>query len=201
MNYNDPTILVGGMLLYLLNRELPGCHFRSQLAFSCPMSPRKDVQVIFGAFRYSPGKSRSEDRHLKNDSVQVAIPADYLTRQQTNHTHKGDKTRRRHNMPGVVVNNPCKTIQTIFSEAQKTAATHRKLVNSLRTLQTTCLQTNKEDVFNEEFIRCLNRVLPVKKSEPTADRVIKFIGHFIQHVQDKSISRDFQLGDGEMLTG
>lgn len=92
-------------------------------------------------------------------------------------------------MPGVVVNNnPSKTIQTIFSEAQKTAATHRKLVNSLRTLQTTCLQTDKEDAFNDEFIRCLNRVLPVKKSEPTADRVVKFIGHFMQHVQDKSNS-------------
>ena len=192
------------MLLYLLNRELLGCHFRSQLTFSCPMSSRKDVQVIFGAFRYSPTRSRQisvRRSASQNDSVQVAIKTDYPTRQQTNHTHKGDKTRRRHNMPGVVVNNPCKTIQTIFSEAQKTAATHRKLVNSLRTLQTTCLQTNKEDVFNEEFIRCLNRVLPVKKSEPTADRVIKFIGHFIQHVQDKSISRDFQLGDGEMLTG
>jgi len=91
-------------------------------------------------------------------------------------------------MPGVVLNNPQKTIQTIFQESQKSAATHRKLVNSLRTVQTTCLQQNNEELFNTEFIRCLNRVLPVKKSEPTADRVVKFIGHFIQHVQDKSTS-------------
>jgi condensin complex subunit 3 len=90
-------------------------------------------------------------------------------------------------MPGVVVNNPQKTIQTIFQESQKSAATHRKLVNSLRTVQLTCIQQNNEKAFNSEFIRCLNRVLPIKKSEPTADRVVKFIAHFIQHVQDKSI--------------
>ena len=89
-------------------------------------------------------------------------------------------------MPGVVLNNPQKTIQTIFQESQKSAATHRKLVNSLRTVQLTCTQQNNEEAFNAEFIRCLNRVLPVRKSEPTADRVVKFIGHFIQHVQDKS---------------
>jgi|SRR5579859_2012464 len=91
-------------------------------------------------------------------------------------------------MPGVVIANPAKTIQTIFQESQKSAATHRKLVNSLRTVQLTCLEKNIEDTFNREFIRCLNRVLPVKKSEPTADRVVKFVGHFIQHVQDKSTS-------------
>lgn len=89
-------------------------------------------------------------------------------------------------MPSVVLNNPQKTIQTIFQESQKSAATHRKLVNSLRTVQLTCTQQNNEEAFNAEFIRCLNRVLPVRKSEPTADRVVKFIGHFIQHVQDKS---------------
>lgn len=52
-------------------------------------------------------------------------------------------------------------------------------------MQLSCIQQDNEDAFNAEFIRCLNRVLPIKKSEPTADRVVKFIGHFIQHVQDK----------------
>src|SRR5579871_5384350 len=98
-------------------------------------------------------------------------------------------------MPGVVITNPSKTIRQIFQESQKSAATHRKLVNSLRTVQTTCIQQNNEDAFNQEFIRCLNRVLPVKKSEPTADRVVKFVGHFIQHVQDKSNSFE-TLGNG-----
>jgi hypothetical protein len=99
-----------------------------------------------------------------------------------------NKAHHHHNhskMPGVVINNPQNTIRTIFSESQKSAATHRKLVNSLRTVQLTCIQQNNEQTFNEVFIKCLNRVLPVKKSEPTADRVVKFIGHFIQHVQDK----------------
>jgi len=90
-------------------------------------------------------------------------------------------------MPGVVINNLQKTIQTIFQESQKSAATHRKLVNSLRTVQVSCIEQDNEGAFNAEFIRCLNRVLPVKKSEPTADRVVKFIGHFIQHVQDKGM--------------
>lgn len=105
-----------------------------------------------------------------------------LSRQQTTATSTISPVK----MPAV--SNPQKTIQTIFHEAQKTAATHRKLVNSLRALQLACLQQGDEDAFTAEFIRCVNRVLPIKKSEPTADRVIKFIGHFIQHVQDKSLS-------------
>src|SRR5436189_2999023 len=93
------------------------------------------------------------------------------TRQQTKH----HKQVNRSNMPGITVNNAQKTIQTIFQESQKSAATHRKLVNSLRTVQLTCIQQNNEETFNTEFIRCLNRVLPIRKSELTADRVVKFI--------------------------
>lgn len=88
-------------------------------------------------------------------------------------------------MPGVVVNDQRKTIRTIFQESQRSVATHRKLVNSLRTLQATCWNQNQEELFTNEFLACLSRVLPIKKSEPTADRVVKFIGHFIQHVQEK----------------
>jgi condensin complex subunit 3 len=90
-------------------------------------------------------------------------------------------------MPSLALPDPRKTIRSIFHEAQKSAATHRKLVTSLRTVQTSLLEKDDQDTFNDEFVRCLNRVLPVKKSEPTADRVVKFIGHFIQHVQDKGI--------------
>ena len=137
---------------------------------------------------YLPG-TRSDDRHLSYVWQPRAIlivtdpPAPKRAGKQTLDITRQTTAK----MPGVVANNPQKTIRTIFQEAQKSAATHRKLVNSLRTFQLTCLQQNNQEAFNTEFIRCLNRVLPVKKSEPTADRVVKFIGHFIQHVQDKSI--------------
>src|SRR5579871_3032435 len=73
-------------------------------------------------------------------------------------TNKAHHHHHHSKMPGVVINNPQNTIRTIFSESQKSAATHRKLVNSLRTVQLTCIQQNNEQTFNEVFIKCLNRV-------------------------------------------
>lgn len=134
--------------------------------------------------RPAPRHPRSVDRLLPD---KVAIRP---THQRVNkQTRQQRQPSPRFAMPGVVLTNPAKTIQTMFHESQRTAATHRKLVNSLRTLQLTCLNKGQEEGFNDEFIRCVNRVLPVKKSEPTADRVVKFVGTFIQHVQDKSMSQ------------
>lgn len=143
--------------------------------FNLSSRPPQMAAQTLGCARHSRSKIgiARNSSHSKPNQPKV----DHSTRQQTNPSPS--------TMPGVVLQNPQKTIQTIFSESQKSAVTHRKLVNSLRTVQLTCIQQNNEDAFNGEFIRCLNRVLPVKKSEPTADRVVKFIGHFIQHVQDK----------------
>ncbi|BFZ59916.1 chromosome condensation complex Condensin, subunit G [Saitoella coloradoensis] len=82
------------------------------------------------------------------------------------------------------------TLASIFNDAQRTTATHRKLVNATRSLQDACVEREGEDgeeAFTTEFLKCLNKVLPVKKSEPTADRVVKFCVAFIQHIQETGV--------------
>ncbi|OJD32998.1 nuclear condensin complex subunit [Diplodia corticola] len=85
----------------------------------------------------------------------------------------------------------------IFGDAQRTTATQRKLVVQLRKVQEACCyepvkpkkQQSDEDFGEEDFTtevgRCLLRVLPVKKSEPVGDRVIKFVALFLKHSSDK----------------
>ena len=97
-------------------------------------------------------------------------------------------------------------IAPVFREAQKNTASHRKLAVTLRKLQEACcyeptsLQQQQqqsasvadefnEDDFNTEFVRCVYRVMPVRKSEPVGDKVIRFIGLFLRH----SIEKDNEL--------
>ncbi|RYP12700.1 hypothetical protein DL765_007200 [Monosporascus sp. GIB2] len=91
-------------------------------------------------------------------------------------------------------------ICAIFRDAQKTTATHRKLVVTLRKIHETCCyeptRPNKppsspsktdfdEGDFNNEFTRCVLRVMPVKKSEGAGDKVIRFVGLFLRYANDK----------------
>ncbi|KAI0097071.1 condensin subunit Cnd3 [Daldinia grandis] len=87
-------------------------------------------------------------------------------------------------------------ICTIFRDAQKTTATHRKLAVNLRKIHEACCyeptRPNKtsptefdEADFNTEFTRCVLRVMPVKKSEGVGERIIRFIGLFLRHANDK----------------
>lgn len=92
----------------------------------------------------------------------------------------------------------------MFSDAQKTTATQRKLVVNLRKIQETCCfeppetgkkggKKGKEEVqedfdeedFNNEIVRCVIRVLGVKKSEPVGDRIIRFLGVFLKNASEK----------------
>ncbi|KAL2690983.1 nuclear condensing complex subunit [Phyllosticta citricarpa] len=94
----------------------------------------------------------------------------------------------------------------VFGEAQRTTATHRKLSVQLRKIQEACayepVNPKKQQAFDEDFDvddfnnevgRCLLRVLPVKKSEPVGDRIIKFVGIFLKYAKEK----DTALLDGE----
>ncbi|KAI2601893.1 condensin subunit Cnd3 [Hypoxylon sp. NC1633] len=84
----------------------------------------------------------------------------------------------------------------IFRDAQKTTATHRKLVVNLRKVHEACCyeptRPNKtsptdfhEADFNNEFSRCVLRVMPVKKSEGVGEKTIRFVGLFLRHANDK----------------
>ena len=95
--------------------------------------------------------------------------------------------------------NPLRTqIATIFRDAQRTTATHRKLAVNLRKIHEGCCyeptNPNKartsdfdEEAFNNEFIQCVLRVMPVKKVESVGEKCIKFIGFFLRLASDKDM--------------
>lgn len=91
-------------------------------------------------------------------------------------------------------------IAQIFDDAQSTTATQRKLQTLLRKIQERCCfeppESKKkkkaqqeeefgEEDFNNEVVRCLLRVLNVKKGAQEGDRVIKFLGLFLKNASEK----------------
>ena len=93
----------------------------------------------------------------------------------------------------------------IFKDAQKTTATHRKLAVNLRKLQESCCYEPadpkkqspgdfSEEEFNNEFVRCVLRIMPVKKSEGVGEKTVKFIGLFLRYASDKD---NELLGDND----
>ncbi|KAF2647635.1 hypothetical protein K491DRAFT_784605 [Lophiostoma macrostomum CBS 122681] len=104
-------------------------------------------------------------------------------------------------------------ITQVFGDAQKSIATHRKLVVTLRKIQEVCCyelpeakkkqQTEHFDIsdFNAEVERCVLRLLPVKKSEPVADKVTRFFGVFLGYAveKDNAIFSEMEAEDAEEL--
>ncbi|KAF4992732.1 hypothetical protein FGRMN_6942 [Fusarium graminum] len=87
-------------------------------------------------------------------------------------------------------------ICAIFRDAQRTTATHRKLVVNLRKIQESCAYEPAspdeshandfdENAFNHEFIRCVSKIMPIKKSESVGEKSIRFTGLFLQHASGK----------------
>jgi len=87
-------------------------------------------------------------------------------------------------------------VALIFRDAQRTTASHRKLAVTLRKIQEACCYEPTsakkssasefdEDDFNVEFVRCVIRIMPVKKSEGVGEKTIRFIGLFLRHSIDK----------------
>ena len=90
-------------------------------------------------------------------------------------------------------------VVAVFRDAQRTTATHRKLAVTLRKIQEACcyeptaakksaaaaISDFDEDDFNAEFLRCVLRVMPVRKSESVGEKTIRFIGVFLRHAVDK----------------
>lgn len=90
-----------------------------------------------------------------------------------------------------------RAICTVFSDSQKSTAGHRKCVISLRKIQEACCyepvnqkkgkqdEDFEEEDFNNEFVRCTLRTMAVKKSEPAGDRVVRFLGTFLNAASQK----------------
>ncbi|KAJ8105375.1 hypothetical protein OPT61_g10218 [Boeremia exigua] len=105
----------------------------------------------------------------------------------------------------------------VFGDAQKTTATQRKLVVTLRKIQEECcyeppvpvkkgkkaqeeeVEDFDEDDFNSEMMRIVLRIVNVKKSEPAGDRVVRFLATFLKHATEKDQINAAAL-DGEYET-
>ncbi|KAJ5831772.1 hypothetical protein N7474_000083 [Penicillium riverlandense] len=98
---------------------------------------------------------------------------------------------------------------SIFADAQRSTTGHRKLMVRLRKLQEISCgipqnknnkkgqsqeqdealspseETLAEKEFNVEVGRCMLRILPIKKTEPVGDRVLRFMGTFLVHASEK----------------
>ena len=100
----------------------------------------------------------------------------------------------------VPVEGPTSTLRaqicSVFSDAQKSAAGHRKLIVGLRKIQEACCcksprpskprrQEFDEDDFNVEIARCVVRLVGVKKSEAVGDRTVRFLGSFLRYANEK----------------
>ncbi|RKF59134.1 Condensin complex subunit 3 [Erysiphe neolycopersici] len=106
-------------------------------------------------------------------------------------------------------------ITAIFSDAQRNLVGHRKLVIKIRRIQEACcyeVENGKKDFyqaegfdeeqFKNEFVRCILRILPVKKIESVGDRVIRFVGLFLRlaHENDSKIERQ-NIDSGKQVSG
>lgn len=98
-------------------------------------------------------------------------------------------------------------IAAIFRDAQRNTATHRKLAVTLRKIHEACCYEPAdhkstaasefdEETFNNEFIRCVLRVMPIKKSESVGEKSVRFIGFFLKHASEKDMELVGDL-DGE----
>ncbi|KAG6042202.1 hypothetical protein E4U41_003948 [Claviceps citrina] len=96
------------------------------------------------------------------------------------------------------VDTPETTLRTrmcaIFRDAQRTTATHRKLAVNLRKIhESCCYEPNgpaepsefDEAAFNREFVRCVARIMPTRKSESAGDKCVRFVGFYLRHAHEK----------------
>ena len=102
-------------------------------------------------------------------------------------------------------------ISSIFVDAQRTTASHRKLVINLRKVQEACCyeptsrkkKTGAEDFdeeqFTHEFARCVIRLMPVRKSESVGEKIVRFIGLFLRHANEKDLELAPEAQDDTQL--
>ncbi|KAJ2162359.1 chromosome condensation complex Condensin, subunit G [Coemansia sp. RSA 552] len=102
-----------------------------------------------------------------------------------------------------VVSSLRSTIPGIFDAAQRSGTGHRKHAVTLYNLQLQCHNADVEnltgeDAFNKEFIRNLNKILGVKKREPSAEKIVKLVATFVQVSYEKDMQTQAKSGKDSM---
>ncbi|TFK26559.1 condensin subunit Cnd3 [Coprinopsis marcescibilis] len=93
-------------------------------------------------------------------------------------------------------------IATIFDQVQQSLANHKKNCVALYKLHqraatvtkniekkngTTSVKYVGEKALADAFLDMINRVLVIKKGPPAADRIVKFVGSYVQYLNEKAI--------------
>ena len=86
----------------------------------------------------------------------------------------------------------------VFQQVQHNTANHKKNVINLHKLQQQAAKITEpsskgtggkklvgEKTFNDAFVDMIDRTLPIKKGVTVADRVVKFVGAFVKHINEK----------------
>ena len=88
-------------------------------------------------------------------------------------------------------------IPKIFDQVQNTTANHQKNYVALNKLHLEAAKKVEavqngmshklvgERAFEDTFMTMLSRTLPVKKGAPVADRIIRFVGGYVKHINEK----------------
>ncbi|KAI8334445.1 nuclear condensing complex subunit [Chlamydoabsidia padenii] len=95
------------------------------------------------------------------------------------------------------------TIPHIFNDAQKPNAVLVRFSIALRKLQEICslksptppgqpqdIDFDGEEAFHKEYIRNVNRILPIRRKEPHADSIVRFVATFLQYTQKQDQSNN-----------
>ncbi|PCH34950.1 hypothetical protein WOLCODRAFT_106764 [Wolfiporia cocos MD-104 SS10] len=91
---------------------------------------------------------------------------------------------------------PYKSVALIFDQAQQSSTNHRKNCVALHKLQVAAITARSSSLrntatkdadrtFDDIFLDMLTRVLIVKKGLAAADRVVGFVGAYVQYIMDK----------------
>lgn len=82
------------------------------------------------------------------------------------------------------------SIADVFQKAQSTYAGHRKHVAVLKKIQTKAVNRGYEAAFNYWFSNLVTRIMPLRKSEPVGDRLVKLVAAFVA-----SLDRELELAE------
>ncbi|ODV92637.1 hypothetical protein CANCADRAFT_90069 [Tortispora caseinolytica NRRL Y-17796] len=74
-------------------------------------------------------------------------------------------------------------IQNVFQESQTSASSHRRLVRTLRKVLDRADELDEVTEFFNEFARCVAFVLPLRKAEQCAEKVVRFVTLFVKNCQ------------------
>ncbi|KAK9462936.1 nuclear condensing complex subunit [Lipomyces oligophaga] len=89
-------------------------------------------------------------------------------------------------------------IAQIFQDCQYSISTHKKLSVKLWNIHKQSCVADRQTEFQKTFLAMVNRVLPVKKTEPASERVAKYVLTYIEYIYNQGGRNEDGDGDLDM---